>query len=463
MRPRSAPPPTVYRVPYTPHAGGQLAFHLAGRDHRVRTIASGRKWGKTLAAAADLLAWAVEHPDDTAAIVAPYASLLQTARGVLLQLCFNAGIPWLENKSEGWLDIMPHQLNTRVYLKSADNEVGLRSANLGRLWIDEAAFVSLSAWEAIYPATSQKRGGIVLTSTPNATDPVFWANWARGMNKEPGFWSCQHPSTDSPFFPASELAEARRTMCERAIRQEYMAEFSASGNRVFTNWRSCIVEGRLSGPEAGHVYALGCDLALRADYTVLTAIDQATGRLAGAERFQAPSWDRTRQRVKAFAARFPGPMTIDRSGCGDANVETLAAEGVNLRPFVFTHSSKNRIVDDLAGAFDRAQLAIPRGALEAPETEFIARELDSFAFKRSEAGNIIYAAPEGQTDDFCMALALAQYGRRACAPFERCTGWDSTQADAGAFRDREKLPGAEPAWCRQARERLMRPHKLIGA
>ena len=40
-------------LPYTPHTG-QLQIHAA-RDRRFRTVCCGRRWGKTMFAAAELL------------------------------------------------------------------------------------------------------------------------------------------------------------------------------------------------------------------------------------------------------------------------------------------------------------------------------------------------------------------------------------------------------------------------
>ena len=70
----------------------------------------------------------------------------------------------------------------------------------------------------------------------------FYDMFTRGVERQDGFRSFTFPSNVSPYFPAKEWEEARRTLPEDVFRQEYMAEFLEDSAGVFRGVDGCLVE-----------------------------------------------------------------------------------------------------------------------------------------------------------------------------------------------------------------------------
>ena len=110
----------------------------------------------------------------------------------------------------------------------------------------------------------------------------------------------------SPYFPAQEWEEARRTLPEDVFRQEYMAEFLEDSAGVFRGVDGCLLpETGNSKLDAGSgAVIVGCDVAKHTDWTVLVAIDAKTGLCLEMERFNQLDWPVQRERIGAFVKRW---------------------------------------------------------------------------------------------------------------------------------------------------------------
>jgi hypothetical protein len=74
-----------------------------------------------------------------------------------------------------------------------------------------------------------------------------------------------------------------------------------------------------------------------------------------------------------------------------------------VQPFITTNSTKAAVIEGLALALERQELAILNdGQLVA--------ELQAYEQERLPSGLWRFGAPEGMNDDMVMALALAWYG-----------------------------------------------------
>jgi hypothetical protein len=81
-------------------------------------------------------------------------------------------------------------------------------------------------------------------------------------------------------------------------------------------------------------------------------------------------------------------------------LEQLWRDGLPVQPFTTTNSSKTAIIEALALALERADLAI------LPDAVLIA-ELQAFQAEPTASGMMRYSAPAGQHDDTVVATALA--------------------------------------------------------
>jgi hypothetical protein len=97
------------------------------------------------------------------------------------------------------------------------------------------------------------------------------------------------------------------------------------------------------------------------------------------------------------------PAVIDSTGVGDPIVEDLQRVCPRIQEFKYTSTSKQQIMEDLAGAIHGREVVFPDGP--------IVDELMNFEWTHTRTG-ISYNAPEGLHDDCVNGLALALHCSR---------------------------------------------------
>jgi len=113
-----------------------------------------------------------------------------------------------------------------------------RGESVNHLYLDEAAFIGDSIDEGDYiynevlrPTTMATDGKIMLVSTPPKIPAgFFYEIWKGGAN-----WKRYHfPSNISPLMKPKDLQERKDEMLDAAYRREYLGEFLANENCVFS-------------------------------------------------------------------------------------------------------------------------------------------------------------------------------------------------------------------------------------
>lgn len=113
-----------------------------------------------------------------------------------------------------------------IAVRSADNETSLRGPGLDGVVLDEAAFVSHTAWtEAIRPALADKQGWAMMITTPNGHN--WWYDMWKLGSQQAGYQSWQRPSSDNPLVTQDELDAIRLEIGDRAYAQEHEAQFTS--------------------------------------------------------------------------------------------------------------------------------------------------------------------------------------------------------------------------------------------
>ena len=134
------------------------------------------------------------------------------------------------------------------------------------------------------------------------------------------------------------------------------------------------------------------------------------------ERFQQVDYTVQTERLKLLAQRWrPRLIHAERNSIGEPLLEQLLREGLPVRGFQTTASSKKRLIDELA-------LAFAQRVVHLPADPVLTGELCAFSVELTGAGNLRYSAPPGLHDDTVMALALA-WAARGLGATEACAAW----------------------------------------
>lgn len=251
---------------YRPHEW-QASFHAANASDRLirfRHLVAGRRGGKTLSAAWEVLFYCLfpaefhydAHGEDKDRplwvwVLAKDHEVGFPARMAMQEAMDQAGL--VPNKDYKWNKTekkIEFANGTLLQFKSADDPQSLRGAGLDILWIDEAAFVAnRDAWDVVRPALSDKLGIVITTTTPKGKNWFYEEFWSSERLLATNQFRVEYTSIDNPYFSKEEWEEAKRTLHPIIFAQEYMAAFDAlQGVDLHGDWLHYYVIG---DPEPG--------------------------------------------------------------------------------------------------------------------------------------------------------------------------------------------------------------------
>lgn len=292
-----------------------------------------------------------------------------------------------------------------IAIRSTHDPDNLRGAGLDFAVLDEAAFMQPSVWpQVVRPMLMDSDGGAMFLSTPYGRNH-FWELYKLGLDPEEPQWASFHFSSyENPLIPRAELGAIRRVTPERVWREEYMAEFVEDSGRVFRRIHEAATAPRDALPVGGRRYVAGVDWGRENDYTVIAVLDAETRQMVALDRFREIGWEQQRGRLRTLCERW-GVAVIwaEANSIGAPNIEALQAEGLPVRPFTTTARSKSALIEGLA-------LALERGDLALLPDDVLLGELASYSLQRLPEGGYRYSAPPGAHDDCVIALALAWHG-----------------------------------------------------
>jgi len=384
------------RIKYSPHEG-QLKFHNSKARYKI--LVTGRRWGKTIAGTNEVIKQCCEKAGAIWWVVAPIYSQTQKCWRTIMQYLPKELIKKI-NRSERFIELLNGSV---IWFKSADHPDSLRGEGLDGVWIDEGAMVKSEAWEfALFPALMDKKGKVIITTTPKGYNWVMELfNLGQDENEEE-YESWQFGSAENPYIDPVEIEKLKLKMREKVIRQEIYGEFIEDLGSIFKNIDDCI-KGELEKPKENHQYFMGVDLAKHVDYTVIIVMNKAR-HVVYFERFSKVDWVYQRRKIKEVARKYNNArILIDSTGVGDPIFDDLSREGLSIEGFKFTHASKIDLIENLA-------IHISDGTVSFPDLPLLVNELKIFGYVeegRFGQKKVKYEAPEGYHDDCVMALALA--------------------------------------------------------
>ena len=392
---------------YEPHEGQRLV-HRSKAKRRV--LITGSRFGKSLCAAHEAIAFALE-PRKRAMVwvVAPTLSLADKVfREVVIIAAEHLKHRLVELKSHEYKIVLRNLGGglSEIRGKTADNPVSLLGEGLDFLIVDEAARMKPAIWHSfLAQRLIDKDGAALLISTPKGKG-WLWEMFKRGQpGGDPDYESWQFPSWTNPHLKRELIEAERERLPEAVFAQELEGRFVEGAGSVFRYVREA-ASGDWQEPVQRKSYVAGLDLAKVADYSVLVVMTRDKREVVHVDRFNKLDWELQVTRVKAALDRYnQAELLVDSTGVGEPIYENLRKAGLRARPYSFTSKSKADLVNNLSLLLEKRKLTLPRYEL----CPMLIDELEAFEYSVTESGTVHTGAPSGQHDDMVVALALAAW------------------------------------------------------
>ncbi|MGE0433281.1 MAG: terminase family protein [Planctomycetota bacterium] len=229
---------TFRKAGYRP-SDAQLEFHNS--DARFRLLIAGSRFGKSLAAAMEVVHQALS-PHCIIWIVGPtYALALKEfhfaisgLRKVDSQLIASVTGEFSDNRSA----VARLRNGTVIVTKSAGNPTSLLGEEVDLMVLAEASRIDADAWRRhLRPRLGTRCGHAIVPTTPDGADDWVHEMFSQGL--EEGEAACETASfgpyavIENPHFPKGEFELARRTLPINTFNEQYLGMFVRGTGLVY--------------------------------------------------------------------------------------------------------------------------------------------------------------------------------------------------------------------------------------
>ena len=383
-----------------PHKNQQLILDSKSKDI---VINAGRRFGKSSLCGYVALRALLENKN--VLVVAPTYELTRRVSDYLrrwIGQSFKNEMTWTERPLPHVATIWGAFLDCR----SGEQPDQMLGKEYDLVIIDECSRIQRKVHDIyIVPASGREIGKYFYISTPFGEN-WFHEKWTSAKETDGAF---QFKSLDNPFFGQDKWEEAKKKLPKQIFEQEYEASFLPDAAAVFRNIDDIVKDSSLQDVLPNHNYVMGVDLGKHEDFTVITVLDKYNNNVVYWDRFKQIDYSFQKTRIKAIAKKYNNArIVIDSTGVGEPIWEDMTRDHLFVEDFKFTNKSKKELVEKLSIYIEQKYIWIP------PEQQLI-DELKSFGYRLTDAGNIVYRAPQGLYDDSVYSLALAIWGLRGKA------------------------------------------------
>lgn len=285
-----------------------------------------------------------------------------------------------------------------LQLVGADNIDRIVGTNPVGVVFSEYSIMKPEVWDFISPILTENGGWAVFVLTPRGQNHAY--KLMKMAEKNPKWHVEILPVTVTNAVKEEDLLEQRLGMSEALYAQEYLCSFAEDASAVYKDIhkRTYPADEWQHNDEA--MYKLGVDLAKANDYTVITAIDLSTFRVAPQDSFNQIDYTLQKTKIEAAFYRYNKPVvTMDATGVGQPIVDDLLNKGINIDPFVFTYNSRNELLVNL-------QILLEQDKIKIPDDPELIKQLEAARWDVTPQGKTRITVPEDYHDDHLMALAM---------------------------------------------------------
>jgi len=284
-----------------------------------------------------------------------------------------------------------------------------RGYRANHVYLDEAAMFKkdFELKSALMGTTIGKEGRISLISTPKGKRGWFYQAYMSGKNPdEKGEkWSVHeiHYSR-APHITQRDLEAIRSVLSPLEWEQEMELRFLDEINAVFPYEviLACCEDYELELKPCSNPVYMGIDFGRYRDSTVICCLEKLEDELKIVFLHEMVGVDFNQQLEtieKIIKVFNPASIYIDKTGLGIPLYDLMVRKHPQTRGVTFTHSSKEAMVKTLINVIHNKKIKMPLH-------ERLINQLRVFQ-KIEKTTTTSYSAPEGEHDDYVMALALA--------------------------------------------------------
>lgn len=311
----------------------------------------------------------------------------------------------LLRKANGSSMLIEFRNGSVIQFRSGESGDSLRGYTVKRggiLAIDEGAFLSREVYEIVMPLVSKEGCTLVIASTPDSMDGMYYSLWSR----EDGVIRINWSDYIDQMYSKEELDFYRSVYSDRRFRTEILGEFAVGEGTVFSGIANCVSPVELI--RKGNLVA-GIDFGSGnlQDSTVITFIDEDLQVIAQYDTNDKPPMEQIDWLARLLLDYKPARVLAEKNGLGSVYFDALKQKCPIVTPWITTNDSKTAIVDDLAAHIEKGRIKFQ------PKCEKLLEQLQVYRETQSSTGKRVFNAPPGKHDDFVISTALALRARKS--------------------------------------------------
>ena len=359
-----------------------------------------QKSGKTYLLENLLIKTALEKPGSKSFMISP-----TNAQNLRIFTEISRATVDLLRKANGSSMLIEFRNGSVIQFRSGESGDSLRGYTVKRggiLAIDEGAFLSREVYEIVMPLVSKEGCTLVIASTPDSMDGMYYSLWSR----EDGVIRINWSDYIDQMYSKEELDFYRSVYSDRRFRTEILGEFAVGEGTVFSGIANCISPTELI--QKGTLVA-GIDFGSGnlQDSTVITFIDEDLQVIAQYDTNDKPPMEQIDWLARLMLDYKPVRVLAEKNGLGSVYFDALKQKCPIVTPWITTNDSKTAIVDDLAAHIEKGRIKFQ------PKCEKLLEQLQVYRETQSSTGKRVFNAPQGKHDDFVISTALALRARKS--------------------------------------------------
>lgn len=286
-----------------------------------------------------------------------------------------------------------------LQMVGADNIDRIVGTNPIGVVFSEYSIMKPEVWDFISPILAENGGWAVFVYTPRGQNHGY--KLLKMAEKNPKWHVEILKVSHTKAVKEEDLLEQKMGMSQALYNQEYECDFTENASAVYKDLHKRTYPMLEWVHNDTAMYKLGVDLAKANDYTVITAIDLTTFKVAPQDAFNQIDYTLQKAKIEGAFYRYNKPVvTMDSTGVGQPIVDDLINKGINIDPFTFTYNSRNELLTNL-------QILLEQDKIKIPDDPELLAELEAAAWDTTAQGRTRITVPEDKHDDRLMSLALA--------------------------------------------------------